>query len=239
MTDEIGGVVGLLAQVAAALPDTIVTRQVVAERGWFEQVTGVASGLMSIALLALAAFLIPAAYNFRQSHRKWNDLLDRVYGDINPLMRHASSIADNVDYITTSVRTDVQQINATIAAANQRLNQAVELTEERMNEFNALLTVMQREAEGMFVSTAATARGLRAGAAALARDIAQPGPREIESDEGLDPSQDAEEDEFVRQALEALEGTDNIADSEEEIYGNDDRPAGEATPHPRIRPRRG
>ena len=54
-------------------------------------------------------------------------------------MRHASAIADNVNYITTSIRADVQQINATIAAANERLQQAVQLTERRMSEFNALL----------------------------------------------------------------------------------------------------
>jgi hypothetical protein len=32
---------------------------------------------------------------FRKSYAKVSDLLDRVYG-INPLMRHASAIADNV-----------------------------------------------------------------------------------------------------------------------------------------------
>jgi uncharacterized protein YoxC len=236
MTDEIGGTVALLlAQVAAALPDTIVTKQVATERGWFEQVTGIASGLMSVALLGLAAFLIPAAWNFRNSHKKMNDLLDRVYGDINPLMRHASSIADNVDYITTSVRTDVQQINATIAAANQRLNQAVSQTEERMNEFNALLAVMQREAEGIFVSTAATARGIRAGAATFARDMGSNGSAEKfdrETGMGLDP----EDEEFVLEALEALDGTDTL-EPEEETDGDDDDRAPEAPPHPRIRPR--
>lgn len=161
-----------LLQAAATLPDTIVTKQVVAERGWFEQFTAVASGLMSVAMLVLAAALVPAAWNWRNSYKKVNQLLERVQGDIAPIMRHASSIADNVDYITTSIRTDVQQVNATIAAANQRLQEAVSLTEERLNEFNALLAVVQQEAEGLFVSTAATARGIRTGASALADDVA-------------------------------------------------------------------
>jgi hypothetical protein len=111
--------------------------------------------------------LVPAAWNFRKSYAKVSDLLDRVYGDINPLMRHASAIADNVNYITTSVRTDVQQVNATIAAANQRLQQAMALTEQRLGEFNALLEVVQEEAETMFIATASTVRGVRTGAAAL------------------------------------------------------------------------
>ena len=162
-----------------------------AERGWFEKATAVASGLMSIALLVLAVALVPAAWNFRKSYAKISDLLDRVYGDINPLMRHASAIADNVNYITTSVRTDVQQVNATIAAANQRLQQAVALTEQRLNEFNALLEVVQEEAESMFVATASTVRGVRTGAAALHMKTTRTtrrrgGPTSEELDDGYD-----------------------------------------------------
>ncbi|MBA3889328.1 MAG: hypothetical protein H0X64_02250 [Gemmatimonadaceae bacterium] len=160
-----------LLQATTAFPDTLFTRQVAAEPSSFDRIAGIASGLMSIALTALAIAVIPAAWNLRNSHKKLTEVLDRVYGDINPIMRHASSIADNVDYITTSVRTDVQQINATIAAANQRLHQAVDQTEERLQEFNALIAVVQQEAEQLFVSTAATARGVRAGAATLGADV--------------------------------------------------------------------
>src|SRR3954468_5714326 len=142
-------------------------RQVGAERGWFDKAVAIAGGLTSIAILVLAIALVPAAWNFRKSYKKISDLLDRVYGDVNPMMRQASAIADNVNYITTSVRTDVQLVNATIASANQRLQQAVALTEERLNEFNALLAVVQQEAETMFVATASTVRGVRTGAAAL------------------------------------------------------------------------
>jgi len=117
--------------VQAAHPDTVLMRQVGQDPGWFDRVMAIASGMMSIAILVLTVALVPAAWNFRKSYKKISDLLDRVYGDVNPLMRQASSIADNVNYITTSVRTDVQQVHATIAAANQRLQQAVALTELR------------------------------------------------------------------------------------------------------------
>ena len=155
----------LLAQAAQA--DTVLMRQVGQDPGWFDKMTAIASGLMTVAILVLTVALVPAAWNFRKSYAKISDLLDRVYGDVNPLMRQASAIADNVNYITTSVRTDVQQVNATIAAANLRLQQAVALTETRLNEFNALLEVVQQEAESMFVATASTVRGVRTGAAAL------------------------------------------------------------------------
>jgi uncharacterized protein YoxC len=156
-----------LLQQAAAFPDTFVMKTVATGRGWFEIVTGVASGVLTLTMLALAVVLGPAAWSFWRSFRKVRELLDRVYADITPLTRHASNIADNLDYITTSIRNDVQQVNATIASANRRLTQAVELTETRLNEFNALLQVVQQEAEQAFVSTAAAVRGVRTGAATL------------------------------------------------------------------------
>ncbi|MEX2154848.1 MAG: DUF948 domain-containing protein [Gemmatimonadaceae bacterium] len=154
-----------LQQQAAAIPDTVVMKTLAVERGWFETVTGIASGLMSLTLLVFTIFAAPAAWEFWKTFRKTRALLDKVYGDINPLTHHASNIADNIDYITSSIRNDVQQVNATIASANRRLTQAVELTETRINEFNALLEVAQQEAEQAFVSTAAVVRGVRTGAA--------------------------------------------------------------------------
>jgi uncharacterized protein YoxC len=174
--------------------DTVVMQPMAQERGWFATVVAVANVLMSVTMLVLAAALVPAAWNFRKSYAKVSDLLDKVYGDVNPLMRHASAIADNVNYITTSVRTDVQQVNATIAGANQRLQQAVALTEHRLNEFNALLEVVQQEAETMFVATASTVRGVRTGAAALHHEDDEedapgaPLPASEELDDGYDDS---------------------------------------------------
>lgn len=183
---------------AAAFPDTVVMKTVAVERGWFEMVTGIASVLTSITLLVFTIFAAPAAWSFWKTYRKTRELLDRVYADITPLTHHASNIADNLDYITSSIRNDVQQVNATIAAANRRLTQAVELTETRINEFNALLEVAQQEAEQAFVSTAAVVRGVRTGAAtfgglhgAFADDDEGPG-----GEEHGDDSESDDEDTF-------------------------------------------
>ena len=152
-----------LLQAALKAGDTIVTKQITAEPSTFEKITSYASGLASIALLLLAIFLIPAAWNFRKSYAKTSDMLDRIYGDINPIMRHASTIADNVNYISTSVRVDMQQVSQTIAMANQKLVASVEAADDRIKELNALLAVVQEEAEGAFISTASTIRGVRTG----------------------------------------------------------------------------
>ncbi|MGI8402774.1 MAG: hypothetical protein ACR2NS_14400 [Gemmatimonadaceae bacterium] len=153
----------LLQQVARALPDTIYTKQIVAEPGVWEKITSTASGVMTITVIILTAALVPAAWNFRKSYKKTSDMLDKIYGDINPLMRHASAIADNVDYISTSIRVDVQQVSQTVAAVNQRLQEALESAEDRMKQLNALLDVVQEEAESAFVTTASTIRGVQTG----------------------------------------------------------------------------
>jgi len=215
-----------LLQQAAALPDTAVIKTA-AQRDWFETVTGVASGVLTLTILGLAIVLAPAAWSFWRTFRKVRDMLDKVYADVTPLTRHASNIADNLDYITTSIRSDVQQVNATIAAANRRLNQAVELTENRMNEFNALLSVVQQEAEQAFVSTAAAVRGLRTGAATFG-GLQDDDADELESG-GLDDGDDDESD------ADAF-GTESAIDADDE---RDRRSGGGITAaRPRVRSRR-
>lgn len=206
-----------------AVVDTPVVRMVQTERGWFETVTGIASGLMTLTLLALTIALVPAAWNFRKSHKKVSALMDRVYGDINPIVRHLSTIADNVDYITTSIRVDVQQVNQTIAAANQRLNHAVALAEQRLNEFNALIQVVQQEAEDTFVSTASTVRGVREGAATFRRQALDA--------HALAGADTMEDDELLEEDLDGDDGTNHEFD--------DDPPGEYGRPAPRIRPREG
>jgi uncharacterized protein YoxC len=153
----------LLLQAARALPDTIYTKQIVAEPGLWEKIISVASGVMTITVIILTVALVPAAWNFRKSYKKVSDMLDKIYGDINPLMRHASAIADNVDYISTAIRVDVQQVSQTVAAVNQRLQQAADMAEDRIKQLNALLDVVQEEAESAFVTTASTIRGVQTG----------------------------------------------------------------------------
>ena len=162
MTGWIGGT-ELLLQAARALQDTIYTKQIVAEPGLWSKVTSVASGVMTITVIILTVALVPAAWNFRKSYKKVSDMLDKIYGDINPLMRHASAIADNVDYISTAIRVDIQQVSQTVAAVNQRLQQAAGAAEDRINQLNALLEVVQEEAESAFVTTASTIRGVQTG----------------------------------------------------------------------------
>jgi uncharacterized protein YoxC len=204
----------LLQQVAGTLPDTIITKQVAVEQGAFAKVASVAQGLMTIAILVLTVVLVPAAWNFRNSYKKVNDLIDRFYGDIGPLVRNANAIADNINYITTSIRVDVTQFNQTVALANERLTIAVKSAEQRLHELDALMRVVQREAEDAFVSTASTLRGVRAGATTL-------------------------RDEVEGRVLADMGGFENedALDEGEETHGDDGETQGEWRERPRVRPR--
>lgn len=206
---------------ARTLPDTIITKQVAAERTWWDTVTSIASGIMTLSLMILTIALVPAAWNFRKSYKKISDLLDRVYADVFPLVSHASTIADNVNYITTSVRTDIQQVNRTITDANRRLHEAVVLAEQRLAEFEALLEVVQREAEGAFVSTAATVRGVRAGAATLRDEVAR------DARAGIPEAQLTDGETLI------------YGDDDDDGRGTDDDYPPRAAHGPRVRPRRG
>lgn len=155
-------------QAVAQAPDTIFVHTATATQSMLQKVTSIASAVMTLTLMIMAIALVPAAWNFRKTYKKTNDLLDRIQADVMPLIKHAHSIGDNLDYITTAVRADVAMIQGTLQSANSRLKQAVDVTENRINEFNALLDVVQDEAEGLFVSTAATVRGVKTGASYLA-----------------------------------------------------------------------
>jgi uncharacterized protein YoxC len=207
--------------VAIAL-DTPVVKMVTASPTAFERISGVASGLVSITLLVLTVALVPAAWNFRKSYKRVNELLDRVYGDINPLMRHASAIADDVNYITTAVRVDVQEVNRTVAVANERVRAAMDEAERQLRELRAFLAVVQAEAEDTFVTTASTVRGVRAGAEAFGE-----GRRDTELS-----LLDAEA--IAAAAREAADEMEETIDGDD---GSDARPHA-GRPGPRLKPRR-
>lgn len=220
-----------LMQGIASTRDTLIMKQVVPEHGLLDQIVAVCTVVTTIALTALSIFAVPAAYRFRGTYKKANELMDKIRGDVEPIARHMSVITENLSAITTTIRNDVAMVNDTITSANERVHRAIEQAEERLNEFNALLAVVQEEAEDVFVSAAATVRGVRTGASAFRGRDGRRG-RDLASDE-LDAADPAEE-------------TDDSIEGEEDgdgDYGNpghpgDSEPSAEAlSAVPRLRPR--
>jgi len=155
----------LLIQAAHVLPDTLVARLLPPDVGTFGKVIQITIWLMSLVVLIAAVALAPAVWSLRKTYRKLNDLIDRVGGEVTPLVRSAKVMTDDAGEIVTMVKGDVRQIQQTVAAANARLLKAVKEAEARLDEFNALIEVVQEEAESAFVGTASTVQGVRTGLA--------------------------------------------------------------------------
>jgi uncharacterized protein YoxC len=218
MTSVLTFVGDVLLQVAATSRDTIITKQVLADRGLFEQLTAAASTIMTFALLALVVVAIPVAWRLRSTYQKFDQLLERIHNDVAPIISNSHSITDNLNFITTSIRTDVAKLHETIDSGNERVRRAIDQSERRVKEFNALLRVVQEEAEGLFISTASTVRGV------------QQGTRVFQEPSGMDLASDE---------LDAADAARDL-DLEEETDGNERRtePAADTGPAaPRVRPR--
>lgn len=211
-------------QSAAAVRDTVIMKQV-GGRGLLDTIAAIASIAMLVSVMLVALVVARLLWSYRTTYKKVNSLLDRLHGDLAPLVRNANAIADNVNFVTTSIRTDVQKVSDTIDTANDRVQHALSVAEHRLNEFNALLSVVQDEAEGVFLSTASTVRGVRRGAATFRSR----GGTDLASEEldAADPADDVELDEDDLETQEEDDGDDRNPES-----------AAEALPTaPRVRPR--
>jgi hypothetical protein len=91
MTELVARTGAWMLQQSAALPDTVV--MVAAERGWFETVTSIASGILSITLVVLTIFVAPAAWQFWKTFQKAQAFFDKMEGTAGPLARNASALA--------------------------------------------------------------------------------------------------------------------------------------------------
>jgi uncharacterized protein YoxC len=217
MTNVLTLVGDVLLQSAATSRDTIITKQIV-DRGFFEQLTAAASTITTFALLALIVVAIPVAWRLRAAYVKFDRMLENMRQDVAPIVSNVQSISDNLNFITTSIRTDVAKLHETIDSGNERVRRAMDQSERRVKEFNALLRVVQEEAEGLFISTASTVRGV------------QQGTRVFQGDSGMD---------LASEELDAADAARDL-DLEEETDGNDRRtesPADAGPAAPRVRPR--
>ncbi len=160
-----------LLQAARVLPDTVVTIQATPSglAYWANLIISIATVVLALGIIAAGIMLIPTLFIARKVLLKLNNILGQIQTDVAPLVKHGHAVAENVNFISTSVRMDFEQLSRTVQMANQRLVHTADLAEERINEFNALMKVVQEEAEDLFINTASTIRGVQAGTETLRR----------------------------------------------------------------------
>jgi uncharacterized protein YoxC len=183
----------LLLQAAS---ESIGASQATAGGGLLETLAVVAIAIIALLLIALLLLLIPTVRSLRRATEKMEDVLGRVSREMDPVVRHATNIADNADYISTAVRADVGQLSLTVRRANDAVNGVLDDSERRVKELGALLRVFQNEVEQTLVSATSILRGVRAGAEAL-RDGADDFLDELDDDEEESDDLMDEPDEFL------------------------------------------
>jgi uncharacterized protein YoxC len=219
----------LLLQGALTAAESTVVRSAGSGPGWYVLFTEVMSAASVLVFLVLMLILIPALVKFRKTAEKLDRVLDHVEQSIDPVTKHAAHIADNVDYISTSIRADVQELRKTLLSANSGIREVIESSERRLHELGAVLRVVQEEAEDAFVSTASTIRGLRAGAATFRDEGERISDAEaLEELEDLDDLEDVEEIDDIENDEFTGEGTLAHVDDLEAIDDDDDEESGSA-----------
>jgi uncharacterized protein YoxC len=225
---------------------------------WYVLFTQITTAASVVVFLVLMLILIPALVKFRKTAEKLDAVLDHIQRNIEPVSRHAAHIADNVDYISTSIRADVQELRRTLLSANAGIRDVIETSERRLHELGAVLRVVQEEAEQAFVSTASTIRGLRAGAesfrengARLRRGEPEEDLEDIDEgdfdDDDLDDSEASleeydelesidDEDEDVRESgINTINDLEAAVDAAEDITNGDDNGTALGRSEPRIK----
>jgi hypothetical protein len=179
----------VLTLLAQAAPDTVLVAPVATDgwRLWVDTLSGVAQIVIALALLLFGAGAIVAALAARRAYRKALRQMEKLRLDLDPLLRGANTVGENVARISATAREEAERVQRGLIAAQERAEAAAAAAERRVGEFNALLDVVQEEAEELFIGTAATLRGARAGAVAFQRGAAEDEPTDDEvSDEELE-----------------------------------------------------
>ena len=203
----------LLLQGATTATGNTVATPVGSGPGWYVLFTQITTAASVVVFLVLMLILIPALVKFRKTAEKLDAVLDHIERNIAPVSKHAAQIADNIDYISTSIRADVQELRRTLLSANSGIREVIESSERRLHELGAVLRVVQEEAEQAFVSTASTIRGVRAGAERFRKSGAHL-PRAERLDD-LEELEDEELDDLDEGELDEGE-LDDIEDALEE-----------------------
>jgi uncharacterized protein YoxC len=168
------------------LPDTVVMRMVPPDPTWFEQITGVASGITSLLPYVLAIGLIVVAIRLRSSFEETKGVLASAKEDLNQLAEAATRMARDVAAVAEMVRTDVAKVHETVDYTNRRARRAVSALADRVDSFTATVEAVQTETQDVIISGLAAMRGVRAGVAALRKKPAPRSRARLAVDEDID-----------------------------------------------------
>lgn len=117
--------------------------------------------LFCLVVIGGLVYALPTLRRFSILLNRMERVFARTERDMEPVIEHLRSSADNMDYVTSAIRSDVEAVGDTVDEAARSTRRLLRMAEERATEINGFLEVVQEEAEESFLSTASLLRALR------------------------------------------------------------------------------
>jgi uncharacterized protein YoxC len=159
----------LLLQAQAVRDTVFVVQQKPGWQHWVDAFAAIAQIVLAIALLVVGLGVLFAALKVKALMKKVEEQGQKLRVDLAPAIHNVTAVAENVNFVSKTVRRDAEKLSQSVTAATDRLKTAAEMAQQRVGEFNALIGVVQEEAEALFVNGASTIRGVQAGAETFRR----------------------------------------------------------------------
>lgn len=117
--------------------------------------------VLSLLVLVGVVYALPTLRRLSNLLHRMDRVFDRTERDLEPVLEHLKRSADDMDYVTSAIRSDVEAVGDTVDQAARSTQRMLRMAEERAVEINGFLEVVQEEAEETFLSTASLLRALR------------------------------------------------------------------------------
>lgn len=117
--------------------------------------------LLCLFVIGGLVYALPTFRQFSRLLERMERVFARTERHMEPVIEHLQNSADNMDYVTSAIRSDVEAVGDTVDQAARSTRRLLQMAEERATEINGFLEVVQEEAEETFLSTASLLRALR------------------------------------------------------------------------------
>lgn len=163
-----------LFQIGRTLPDTVLTRQVATDTGFFDKVSTIGGAILSIAVLLLAIGLLIAAWNFGKAVKGFLEFLRELRVDMAPVIRNVTVVSEDVQDITKRARKQAEKVDEKVDQAHAMVDKAfkktdsiventLKKTDSQVRRFQSFVGMVQDKIESGFISAASTVRGVQTG----------------------------------------------------------------------------
>ena len=144
--------------------DTVV---VALARGGLESATTWVTIGLALAVAGVLVVMVLVLLEVRRLSREWSGFLAATGTSVEPLVRHATGAARNLDQAAQAVRGEVERAAGALGGIAAGLEDAALQVRTRLADLSALLDLIQSEAEEGVLDATAKLRALRRGGGLL------------------------------------------------------------------------